>query len=214
MNSIGVFVQEVGTTLVDACMGCPLSLTLAVSAIRQAADAPPDADLMAAKYFDCWRAIRWDFRKQVVLTQALGIGFAEYERGVCDIYASSIVAVRHLFEGRGSPVPGATARTLDLLLQALRLLPPRRWIPSAAAIAIWRLLAETCPDDCGDAEMAEATLQLLAGYSIIVQETKSVYKWNGVHSQSLRIPLPSHVDCCITLLQDPLLRCFLPFSQH
>jgi hypothetical protein len=51
-------VQEVGKALVDACMGCPLPLTLAVGAIRQAAQAPPDADLMADKYMDCWRAIR------------------------------------------------------------------------------------------------------------------------------------------------------------
>jgi hypothetical protein len=221
-NQLMILVQEVGTALVDACVGCPLSLILAVGAIRQAAQALPDADLMAAKYLDCWHAIRLDLKKELQLAQALGSDLAEYERAVRGVYASSIFAVRHRFEGGGSTIPGATAKTLDLLLQALRLLSPGRWVPAAAVIAIWLSLAEACPDDCGDAETADAALQLLAAYSIIMTETKSVYKRNGVHSLLLRIHCihcrcwsPSQADCCVPLCcKTPSYAASCPSAQH
>jgi hypothetical protein len=108
-------------------------------------------------------------------------------------YALSILAMRRRFEADAS-VPGATPQTLNLLLQALRLLPPGRWIPAAAVIAIWRVLAEACPDACGDAWTAEAALELLAGYSITMRETKSVYKENGVLLRTLLT-----ARCCRTL---------------
>jgi hypothetical protein len=165
-------VQEVGQALLNACMGCPLLLRLAVSAIRQKAHAQPSANLMAAKWHSCWRKVLEDFQSAIPAVHARGDERADYELVVDKIYEKSICRAMDSFTGQGPTVKGATLQALITLLRALQLVSPGQWIPEAAMLTLWRTLhcdtvSSSCASVCSNETSATAALQLLAEYSII-----------------------------------------------
>jgi hypothetical protein len=178
-------VQGVSRQLVSECMGCPLLLTLAVSAIRQSADLPPGASVMAEECRGSWNSVLSDFQRLTEEAQARGAA-GNYAWMVNIVYAASISSARASCKPaspgrhRRRTVPGATAPAIDLLLQVFRLLPAGRWVPQAAVRFLWQALAG--PTLHADQRIAIASLKLLADYNIVMSMTKSVYKRNGANS--------------------------------
>jgi hypothetical protein len=191
-------VQGVSGQLASECMGCPLLLILAVSAIRQSL--PSGADMTASQYLEYWNRVLGDFKGHTADVQER-LAIRDYAYVVNHVYCSSISSAKASCAPRelGKPtrtVRGATVSAIDLLLQVFRLLPAGRWIPRAAVLCLWQALehptfdADTCNATTTTTtttttatttalSAAAASLALLADYSIVMLRTASVYKRDG-----------------------------------
>jgi hypothetical protein len=184
--------QDVGRAIVSDCMGCPLLILLAVSAIRQEANVPRGANLMACSpdIHDKWQNVKNSLMSAASKSSARGARPGDYTLTVREVYAASVRRATDSCARRDRPtVPGATATAVTLLLRVLRLFPAGRWIPEAAVVAIWRSLSKADGVDGSDSSSVCASITLLADYSIIDCEARSVFQANGV----FQLLLTSHI---------------------
>jgi hypothetical protein len=103
-------------------------------------------------------------------------------RTVQEVYASSVQLALASCEGRGPTVQHATEAAVKAVLQALRLLPTGRWIPTAAVAILVRAIAgkraSMTTEDISSAA-ANAAMKLLSKYGILTQEDRSVFRPAG-----------------------------------
>jgi hypothetical protein len=172
--------QDVGRAIVSECMGCPLLTLLAVSAIRLEANVPRGANLMACSP-DIWQSVKNSLMAAAATANARGARPGDYKLTVREVYAALVRRAKDSCARRDRPtVPGATESSLTLLLRVLRLFPAGRWVPEAAVVAVWRSLNKADGVDSVDSSSVRASITLLADYSIIDCETRSVFQANGV----------------------------------
>jgi hypothetical protein len=170
--------QDVGRAIVRECMGWPLLTLLAVSAMRQEAMVPRNANLMACS-LDIWQNVKNNLMSAAAAASARGARAGDYKMTVRDVYAATIRRAKDSCARRDwSTVPGATTTALTLLLRVLRLFPAGRWVPEAAVVAVWRSLNDA--DGVDNAVSIRASIVLLEQFGIITCATRSVFQANGV----------------------------------
>jgi hypothetical protein len=130
---------------------------------------------------DKWENVKNSLMSAASKANARGARPGDYKLTVREVYAASVRRAKDSCARRDRPtVPGATATAVTLLLRVLRLLPAGRWVPEAAVVAIWRSLNNSNGVDGADSTRVLSSITLLADYSIIDCETRSVFQANGV----------------------------------
>jgi hypothetical protein len=168
-------VSDVGSAIMQSCMGCPLLVTLAVAAIRGKARRTVRDNLMVSELVGIWRDVNDNFLRNASLAGVQGAAALTYQLKVQQVYAASIQLAQASCVERS-----LCEKTFELLMQVLRMLPAGRWIPAAAIKAIMDALTSDSAVRTTASCATDDVLELLEDFSIIMQRKQSVYNPDGV----------------------------------